>query len=319
MDRYLPIGCYGKLPVYGDYIRVRCNLPTSQSLVDWLHSGREETSLTGAETEASKRKNVDFRAHRRFLIGVPGSAELLAGVVRPSEGRGDRRFPFAVFVHFPRRLYSRHYALLPFALASVWEELDSAWDSLASVASKAAFDEVLESIDVPSPRSSREIREEYKSRQNQPVAGLFDRGDGASLASLEKNIPDVFARLGKKADGGRILLEMPVSKDLDEACFDASVWIDLFNRQFFLKRFEPCVLLDERRDAVSRHVLLKFGPLRPVDYPAAAGMEGEESVVSRPAHGEKTRDEAAVEDQERGGDEGTTYGDLLGKRFGVHA
>lgn len=306
-NRYLPVGCFGKLPIWPEYMEAGTSYPAARALKQWLHGGREHAGLEAPE---GGRTDTAVRAHLRLLTGLPGSTELLVGVLRPSGDQGGRSFPFSVFSFIPRKLYGKHYELLPLALSPVWDVLEDAWDSLAGVATKRAFEEVLESLEVPHPAPLNELRGFYQGRQRESTDGLRTRQDGASPERALGNLPAVLNRLRKGSDAEGLLLELPVSREPDGACFDASVWIDLMNRQFMLKRFEPLVFLDARQDAADGRLLLKFGSLRPADYAAIMALRDADAGVARPAHPAPGEEAAAVPEPAM-----ATYADLLGRKL----
>lgn len=303
---YLPLGCFGKLPCYEDFLRGKVLFPASQALQDWILEGREVLGLGGEESEAVVRPKESLS--RRFLYGPPGSAELVAGVIRPSTDRGERRsFPFAVYVHFPRRLYGKSYSLLPLGLAPVWDALDDAWDSLANVATRAAFEEVVGSTLIPAPLPQGEAQASYRGLQTEDAGRMFV-GEDARLDTLRQNMPGVFRQIRKGGEGVR--LELPVSGGRTGVCSDIGFWMDLLNRQFMFRRFEPSVFLEEQQAEKNSRVLFVFGILKATDYPIILGCEGSAEGVSRPARPSGNDDRARTSDGRR-----FTYADLLATRF----
>jgi hypothetical protein len=103
---------------------------------------------------------------------------------------------------------------------------------------------------------------------------------------------------------------LPTSPDLDEACFDATFWMDLLNRQFFMKRFEPSVLLDEKPGVDDRGLMFRFGTLDPATYPAIMGLRPHGQDVLRPAH-----DAAEPSGDAEPAAGGRAYVDILKERF----
>jgi len=305
-NRYLPVGCFGKLPIWPEYMEAGTSYPAARALKQWLHGGREHAGLEDPE---GGRTDTAVRAQLRLLIGLPGSTELLVGVLRPSGDQGGRSFPFTVFSFIPRKLYGKHYGLLPLALSPVWDVLEDAWDSLAEVATKSAFEELLKSLEVPHPAQLGEVRGVYQGRQRESTDALLAREDGASLGRALNNLPAVLNRLRKGSDAEGLLLELPVSREPDGACFDASVWIDLLNRPFMLKRFEPLVFLDAGQVAADRRLLLKFGALRPTDYPAIMALGDAGGALARPAHPDQGEEAAG------GPAAAATYAELLSHKL----
>jgi hypothetical protein len=305
---YLPLGCYGKLPFWPEYLKETVSYPSSRALVTWIHEGRGEASLGGGGGQVASPPEETARL--RLLHGEVGSPEIVAGVIRPSADQGGlRKFPFMVLTHFPRRLYGgKSYSLLPLALAPVWEALDHAWDTLASVASRDAFREILSSLRIPSPAPPRETEESYRSHQKDKAGGFMGRGDGASAEQLAANMPELVAQIRRGAGALRVVL--PVSSDLEAASLDTSFWADLINRQFMLRRVELSVFLDESPRQAERKVLLAHPPLTPPDYAVIMGGADSAAGILRPAH------PAAGQTAASGapGPE-VTYADLLSRRF----
>lgn len=306
-EHYLPLGCFGKLPCYGDFLEGNLMYPTSRALKEWVLEGREAVGLESQVVETARPKET---SRRRFLYGLPGSMELVAGVIRPSADQGGRRsFPFMVFAHFPRRQYGRYYGLLPLALAPVWDALDDAWDSLANVATKAAFQEVVASTLIPPPAAVGEVRTSYEGLQQEPAEKTLSRHD-SSLDALLRNLPDLFRELRKGSNGEGLRLELPASADPAGACFEASFWIDLLNRQFMWRRFEPGVFLTEGGAEKNAQVLFVFGILHARDYPMLLGCEGAEATVVRPARSQQPHGSHLESRDAR-----MTYAEILAHRF----
>lgn len=280
MNGLLPVGCFGKVPFWREYLEHGVAHPSSRALRGWLHEGKAATSLSG---DGEMPEDTAVRNRLRFLMGTPGSAELLVGVLRPSRDGGGRRYPFATFTHIARKTYgSRHHSLLPLALAPVWDVLDDAWDALAEVETKAAFDDLLAELKVPAPAPPAQVRGAYQGGQQDPARCLAARGDGASLDHLDRNLAEFLAEL-KRGRGLNAPVLVPVSSDLEEAAFDLTFWLDLINRQFLLKRFEPDLFLESTPRAEDRVGFLKFGPLRTEDFPVLMGLAPDDGLV-RPAH-----------------------------------
>src|SRR5262249_34792275 len=99
---YLPLGCYGKLPFWPEFLSEGVKITTASAFKQWLHDGKQGASLSdpglpvpagsipgAARAPAVSRSETSREtAWQRFLFGVPGSLELMAGVVRPSTDQG---------------------------------------------------------------------------------------------------------------------------------------------------------------------------------------------------------------------------------------
>jgi hypothetical protein len=294
---YLPVGCFGKLPCYGDFLSGKVFLPTSLAFKDWVFKGRGGAGAVGDAGEylspvavasddevaapPAARPEIHETRSYRFLFGLPGSAELLAGIIRPSADSGRlRRFPFAVFAHVPRHAFAKQYALAPVGLAPTWDALREAWKSLANVATRAAFEEVLPSMSVPGPAPVEESKRAYKARLASP-ARLAPGESGAWLDHLMDFAPEVVKHL-KKGVGESFLIDLRGAAG-DAGLFEAAFWIDLMNHQFFLKRFEPVVFQEDSPAEMGCRLVLAFGGLDAAAYPAIMADSLGGGNVLRPA------------------------------------
>lgn len=303
-ENHLPLGCFGKLPIYGDYLKEGASQPTARAMIElMLHAQRE---LAVDESDDGGYRDVAIEGSHWILFGDPGSRELLVGVLRPSRDSGGRHFPFLLFTHMPRKIYGRHYSLLPLALTPIWVALAEAWEALAESANRDGFEETLEAIELPDMIDVKEARGDFQGRQREDAGMLFEGGNGASQAHLAQKMPELLQRLRKGGDEG-LSVQLPVAGDLGEACFNVSVWLDLVSNQFRLRHFEPSMFLDERTAVDARVVVLRFGPLDPSDYLDIIGRPRPEAFL-RPAHGE-------IPETESSADQAMTYGDFLGTRY----
>jgi type VI secretion system ImpM family protein len=303
-ESYLPLGCFGKLPFYGDYLKFGASQPTARAFIELMLHAKGELAVD--ESGNGDYRDAALEGSYRILYGEPGSKELFVGVLRPSRDGGGRHFPFVVFTHVPRKLYGRNYSLLPLALSPIWDALGDAWESLSEAATREGFEERLESVELPDLVDAKEARGDFQGRQREDAGALFEGQDGASPSTLSRTMPELLQRL-RKGTGNGHSVQLPVARDLDEACFNVSVWLDLINRQFRLKRHEPSVLLDERPGVEARLVVLRFGSLGSPDYLDIIGRPRPEAFF-RPAH-------ADVPEPEPAGAQAMTYGDLLGARY----
>ncbi len=277
----LPLGCFGKLPFWPEYLELGVRFETSRALKEFLLSGR-------AELESQREESTPVTAARnmRFVIAHPGSVEVLVGVVRPSTDLGGlRHFPFSVFTHLPRRYYGKRYAMLPAGLDQTWELLEDVWRSLSEVASEGAYREMVEATRIPMPRPAGEARALFEAGLSAGVERLFRGHDGASAERLAAGMPELIQRLKHGKGNSHLALELPVSGTLEDACIDTSVWLELLGRQFWMQKIEPSFFLDASTGNEARSAVFLFGELDATDYPAVLAATGDGQELMRPALG----------------------------------
>jgi type VI secretion system ImpM family protein len=87
------LGCYGKLPCRGDYVRLRAESSVTHVYDRWLEDG-----LAAVENaDGSLPKRLDRASPARIAMPLPDGDSLLVGVMAPSHDKVGRRFPVLVF------------------------------------------------------------------------------------------------------------------------------------------------------------------------------------------------------------------------------
>lgn len=282
--RYLPLACFGKLPFYREYLEANVQHPTTRAFKKWVRAGREEIASeldTLSESKGdSSRVVVREKARLRVVMGLPKSSDLMAAVIRGSRDLQGRSHPFFTAVSFPRRPFIRNYALLPLALASVWEALDDAWDSLAEVGSREIFAELLPSFEVRAPDAVDAAQARYRAGLEQALDDVFDRESSSHLAAALGTLPARIKSLKGAPEGGHVL-DLPGPADPRQTPLIAAAYIELVNRHFFWKSLEPAVFWDTGDDAEVRRVFLVYGALRPQIYGWLMGCDAAAAEPSR--------------------------------------
>lgn len=319
--QYLPLACFGKAPCDLEYLEYNVSYASSKKLKSWIRAGFKRARMT-PDGEGSR----DFRESHNcgFLLGGADAGEWVAGIIGPSSDEYPRENVLALFTHMPRRAYGKSYHLLPMALAPVWHALDDSRNHLLEVMTLDSFEDYLSSTKVPAPSEPARSKTEYKATQREAFHRIFDRSDGANPDSLHANLPQLVAGLRRVKGGGMLAVELPVSRDPADACFDVSFWIDLLNHQFLWHRFQPTVFLPLEPANLNRTVVLVYGELSPELYAPIMGDVTENGLILRPAvpepaespqtaatSGEElTSDEAATPDAPESAESGPATGSL---------
>ncbi|TDI44658.1 MAG: DUF2094 domain-containing protein [Acidobacteria bacterium] len=307
-SEYLVPGCFGKLPLDREYLESDVSSPAALLLRRLLREMREEGEVppSVADGEAPNSPRITSR-NVLFLLNVPGGSDLLAGIVRPSHDQGGREFPFALFVHIPRKTFGRHYALLPMALAATWEGLSDVWRSLFGLETKDAFEEMFASMEIPAPADYTEIKASYQAQTRESMEHLFTRAGGLAPDCVDGRLPEVIEQVRKSGHG--LQVRLPASPDLRQAGYEASFWIDLFNRQFMMRRIEPSVFLHHDPGAKVRWMLLGVGETSDAATKALIGGQSTSATLDLSGSPE------AVTKTESNPDFTMTYEDVLKQRF----
>jgi type VI secretion system protein ImpM len=116
-------GCYGKLPVHGDFIRHGISGPEVDLLDEWIQGGIVSSrQVLGAGWDAAFEASFP----QRFVFQAQAGGRVLAGVVAASRDKPGRRFPFLIFVALDARQVGLDPTLLPAAVAGFLEAAEQA-------------------------------------------------------------------------------------------------------------------------------------------------------------------------------------------------
>ena len=270
---YLPVGCYGKVPSWREYIEHEVRFPVSRDMRRWLRDGFEGARLTEDGGDSGFEEGVG----RRFLVAPVDSSEWLAGVVGPSEDSAGREKLFAVFAHLPKRRFVKTFHLLPAALVPVWRALEDTRAQLIETLSKEAFDEAIRASRISLPEDPASLRSDHERHLAGRAEVLFRDGRGGPDA-LAGSVPEMIARI-KESKKQPVAIRLPVSSDIQDAAADVGFWIELVNRQFLWKAYQPSVFLSRQADA-DPDVVLVYGDLEVERYPDLLGDEPGNGVLS---------------------------------------
>lgn len=89
----MPVSCYGKLPIFADFIRHNHRLPELEALDMWFQEGITVARQTG------KGWDDEFAQvpPAKFLFLSPATGRLTVGVWVPGVDKAGRRYPFLIF------------------------------------------------------------------------------------------------------------------------------------------------------------------------------------------------------------------------------
>ncbi|RPH37391.1 MAG: type VI secretion system-associated protein TagF, partial [Planctomycetota bacterium] len=106
-------GCFGKLPIHGDFIRHNVG-PEVDKLDEWLQNG-----IVSSRTAMGSTWDASFEATQpqRFLY-QPAGGRIVAGVITPSIDKPGRRYPFLVFTILDPKTLGGEPTPLPAQLSS---------------------------------------------------------------------------------------------------------------------------------------------------------------------------------------------------------
>lgn len=120
---HLTPGCYGKVPIHGDFIRHNVTGTEIDQLDQWLQAGiLSSRQALGAGWDAS----FDASKPQRFIYRPFTGGRAIAGVIAASKDKPGRRFPFLIFTPLDAKLAPGDGTVLPSALDPFFEAAETA-------------------------------------------------------------------------------------------------------------------------------------------------------------------------------------------------
>jgi type VI secretion system protein ImpM len=125
----LSVGCFGKLPIHGDFIRHSVG-PEVDKLDEWIQGGIVSSrTAMGSAWDAS----FDSTPPQRFLYQAPGG-RVVAGLIAASIDKPGRRYPFLVFTILDPKTMGAEITALSMVLRSFFtmaeQEATTGWQGL---------------------------------------------------------------------------------------------------------------------------------------------------------------------------------------------
>ncbi len=109
-----PVGFFGKLPAYPDFVRKNAGGALARALDDWVHEGVAQMNVQGGE---DWRTRFDAGVGKNFLYHTDDPSKILIGIYVPSRDMGGRRYPFSLFANAASGRNGQLVHLLPEAYA----------------------------------------------------------------------------------------------------------------------------------------------------------------------------------------------------------
>ena len=112
------VGCYGKLPIHGDFIRYNVGAAEISVLDRWFQEGL----FTGQKALGGLFSDVFDRAPAsRFIFNMHSIGRVIVGVMMPSCDKTGRQFPFLILTGAPVKEFGAEVSLLPGIFENIFE------------------------------------------------------------------------------------------------------------------------------------------------------------------------------------------------------
>ncbi|MEZ6186376.1 MAG: type VI secretion system-associated protein TagF [Planctomycetota bacterium] len=188
----LEVGCYGKLPLHGDFIRHRAG-PELRRIDAWLQEGLHELKQRlGAEVWSEAFFGMPTL---RFMRTFADTGRVVIGLICPSHGKVGREFPFLVYATLELRALKKRPSLLPLLCQDVLARAEDlalrGWEGIDLRGLLAKVDALATAVDVKAT-----ARELDRTLSQSTVGALWEaclpQGGADERALLLANAHDLF-------------------------------------------------------------------------------------------------------------------------------
>ncbi len=205
------LGCFGKLPTYGDFISLHQDSPDAHALAEWLQAA-VPTLPSGGRTSGDQCLC--------FVYNPDGVKRSLVGVLWPSTDSAGRSFPFAIFVSVPGPSPVQESPYQAFAVSQVWGQLFELFGRVRSLPSYRDQYALLQST---SPVAVMEADAAAATFPSCLTRGALAEADPARLALQVRDVNRVADQLGQSPQTPRFAVWLPLHQGYDPTV-EASMW-----------------------------------------------------------------------------------------------
>jgi len=269
MDKTL-LGCFGKLPIHSDFIRLRASGEEIRSLDQWFQEGIHAVHSRwgrGWEAEFSKAEPWNF------LFLPKGADGFLIGVFIPSHDQSGRRYPFFSFLRTERRSFKVPVMLSPAVYQGALLEMGGLVQSGWTGRTLREFRELVEHWAGPLPsdlqiEAHREAYRSYLERETSREfwSGLLGEFEHPRKYRIDQNLTEIIGPLRSHPaipfGGG---LKFPILAEGRGAGYDLAFWFDWVSR-LLNREPEEFLWFWSRAGSAASCALAFFGPASPKGF-----------------------------------------------------
>lgn len=231
--KIMNVGCFGKLPIYADFIRYNAGAGEVRILDQWFQEGIHWSRL-----KLNQKWQEGYTAMQPygFFITESGSKSGLLGVFVPGMDASRRLFPFSIFTTLQADDMPFDGMLLPIRYRTFLDQAQSlALEGWKGMDVKALTGEVERLGNLPFPEQTETESEYFKLRDSLMSenfwSSMHDRhGKPADRYALIQGLADVLVPLRGSASGLNYGIALPLPSEPEVEKAGIGLWLDaVFN------------------------------------------------------------------------------------------
>lgn len=226
------IGCFGKLPFYGDFLSFGVDSPEAQAFVTWLQDGAASSAVPSFAPDQLVQMVWQPAGTRRTLVAV----------LWPSLDAAGRRFPFSLFTSLPAGFVERHGPRALVAADGVWRSLRDIRPPVVKAPRPAELYGFLRDQQSPPPPEDREVNRAYVDRAQ---ASQFRREDFVPVGLHVQDLVWFAENLGGTPDP-RFALRMRLHGVTDPVA-EGATWLHVLSDRLGLGSLDAALAIRTAR------------------------------------------------------------------------
>ncbi len=205
------LGCFGKLPTFGDFLSLRQESADAQAYAEWVQQGM-------AHVRGPLPGPPDVLIC--FVHHPPDDDRVLLGTITPSADSAGRVFPFSLFVSAPGSALRRHGAYEAVAAEPVWRQLRDLNRRVRSIPGLREQYALLQEASPAAIPSAQDVAESYPARLR---ALALEHASPGDLALQVRDVARIADELGRSPTMPDFALRMRLHQPADPS-MELSVW-----------------------------------------------------------------------------------------------
>lgn len=224
------LGCFGKLPTYGDFMSLNADQPEATALVNWLQEGVAEMASPGSIA-------ADQVIH--FIWQPPDARRTLVGALWPSADAAGRRFPFVLFVGVAGGLLERYGPRAILAAESLWRAMHDLYGVTLAAGKPNEQYVAMREAAVPQIPEVRGVNRAYVDRAQ---AVSFRRDEGIPVGLQLHDLIHLAESLGGSAEPPAFAVRVRLHGSGDPDT-EAATWMHVLADRLGAKEFGPALFV----------------------------------------------------------------------------
>ena len=158
------VGCFGKLPLSPEFIKVNASGSAVRNLDQWFQEGMQFARSRLGQTWTQDFLQADTWS---FIFHPPHEDEFLVGVASPNQDRAGRTFPFFMFLRIEKAHLPSPTFLWPISMQEFLKEARTMVETGWKETDLSGFRTTVQSLSIPELPTRLSVQQQYQDYLHQ--------------------------------------------------------------------------------------------------------------------------------------------------------